>query len=171
MKFTRLVQMAILLCGVAAASEGLGGDEPQVWSKGWHWAVYNQGPGPQLVVVHQRRSDFIASLAYYNVPKVGELIEAVMLEGARSQDGNFWPDARLEVKRTETDEWREIGRSLPEGQRETLTVQPEESAASLTVRLDPFKPLLISHKFGRILLSNGAAAEFEMKHLAFRDDD
>src|ERR1700731_3153102 len=141
-------------------------DEEQTWSKGWHWAVYNQGPGPELLAVHQNKFQLVGVLDYYNVPRETESVETVALQGVRAEGGGFWPDETLQVKKTETAEWETIGRSIGNGRRETLTVAPNDHSGVLNVAFDAFKPCIGTHQFGRVVLSTGPAAEFELKYLA-----
>jgi hypothetical protein len=89
----------------------------------------------------------------------------VVIEGTKTADGLFWPKVRLEVRKTRKAKWTQLATSVNEGQRASVTIEPNAINFDLTVNLDAFKLFLGKYESGRIVLNTGRASEFELKDL------
>jgi len=89
---------------------------------------------------------------------------AILFEGTETKDHEFWPFATAQVT-NEPGRWKSIGRPLTQGNFATVTIQPQDTKTSLHINLDIFRPMIGRVKYGRVVLDNGAAVDFELKDL------
>jgi hypothetical protein len=115
-------------------------------------------------------STLIGRLTYDNHTIHNQAPMAVVIKGHKNWQGQFLPDARLEVA-DEARKWRTIGKSRSLVFRNQVTISPGERNFDLIVNLNPFKPMLGKYKWGRIVLSTGDAASFSLSDLALKEHE
>jgi hypothetical protein len=141
----------------------LAGDNAPGWSRGWT----SEGPGwagLKLIGVDQSKN-LRGYFDYYNFSKENSRTEPIVIAGVRSVTGEFWADATLQVKRTVASEWEAVGKSTGKGQPEMIKVAPNDHSGGFMINFDDFKRFMITHKIGRVTISSGATAEFNLEAL------
>jgi hypothetical protein len=118
-----------------------------------------------LYEVSLRNNHLTGTVSYRNGAKDGKPPAAAVLKGTRSAEGVFWPNATLQVKRKELDDWQTIGRRSNRGSPASITIPPEALNNELPVHLDAFRPFLRTHEIGRIVFDNGESGEFNLRLL------
>jgi len=93
-----------------------------------------------------------------------------VITGTDTGDADFWPDVTTQV-RNDAGQWETIAQPFNRGHRTKLEVKPGEVNQKLPVTLDVFLPLVNKYKFGRLLLSTGETAVFELEVLLERGLD
>jgi hypothetical protein len=94
------------------------------------------------------------------------LTKSVRIVGGRTLDGDFWPQADLQVTNS-GEEWKTIGKPPPHGVPTVLEI-PMGSAGKMRVPLTDFKPVIARYKFGRIVFSSGDSAIFSLSLLDYQ---
>ena len=77
--------------------------------------------------------------------------------------GKFWPEVLMEVSNDIHGGWHSIGERRIAGKASTLSNPKINQLYYLD--LDAFRPNMKRYKFGKMILSNGEFAIFELKHL------
>jgi hypothetical protein len=78
----------------------------------------------------------------------------------------FWAPAALQVANDPDGEWQTIGQAATPGVPAELTIKAKEkSYTELNFGIDIMRPFVAKFGYGRVLLKNGRAAAFDMKHL------
>lgn len=93
-----------------------------------------------------------------------ESLNQVILEGARTEDGQFWPVVKMQVANDRDGEWKTIGQWVNPGKLAPLVVEGT-STCKLMIDMSAFSPLVGKFKYGGVILSNGEAAWFELTDL------
>ena len=151
--------MLTVLLGGGAHSE----EPPEAWAKGFT----SEGAGKtglQLVGVVQGEEGLYGFFLYFNFSKDGRT-GPILIAGSRSQSEIFWANARFLVKKTATSEWQAVAESTPKGVAETMTVPSDKASRAFRIELDAFKRYMSTHKMGRVVISSGAVAEFQLEAL------
>lgn len=154
-----LAVLAALPCGVLSADE-----TPGVWAKGFT----SEGAGKtglQLIGVDQSKERLSGLFVYYNISPEDRRTEPVVIAGAKRPTDIFWADATLQVKKTAASEWEMVGKSKGEGVPETMTVPSNEGSKVFRIDFDSLKRFITTHKMGRVIISSGVVAEFELEAL------
>jgi hypothetical protein len=119
----------------------------------------------ELYDVDQSESRLVGTWWYENGAVGDQIPPRVEIAGTKTPDGIFWPDVTLQVKNELTGGWETVATPRNEGTRTTVTIEPNGRNFDLTVNLNVFKPLIGTHKLGRIVLKSGEASEFDLKYL------
>ncbi len=145
-----------------------GSAETRTWS-----LVISAEPMSSLERAHQfslycvDQSEHLVGTWFYANQSVGnQSASRVVIQGEKTSDGVFWPDVALQIKNEATGNWEKVTKPLRHTPPTKLFVEPDTVEFHLAVNLDAYKPLLATHKFGRIVLANGEATEFELKYLS-----
>lgn len=93
-----------------------------------------------------------------------------IIEGTKTDNGEFWPDVTCQVKNEETGRWETVSSPLDYGHRSKIEVSPGDIKPDLRVSLDVFLPLVGKYKKGRILLRSGEAADFDLFELLSEEE-
>jgi len=118
-----------------------------------------------LYYINQDESSLTGTWWYENGAVGDETLSPITIKGTKTADGVFWPDVTLQVKNEVTGSWKTLPKPVSVGTRATLTIEPNSRNFDLRVNLDLFKPLIHTHKVGRIILESGQSSEFELKYL------
>ena len=154
-----LTVLAALPCGVLSS-----GDPPAVWAKGFT----SEGAGKtglQLIGVDQSKEGLSGLFVYYNISPDDRRTAPVVIAGARSRTDIFWANATLQVKKTAAAEWQIVGKSKGDGVPETMTVASNEGSKVFRIDFETLKRFITSDGMGRVTISCGAAAEFQLETL------
>ena len=152
----------VCLMGVSPKTLVAGGDG---WTKAFNPGMRAAGDtteGPFILSVWSGLNDHVEGLcSYYNT--TGTTLE---LAGIETDNGNFYPMVTLHVSNDQS-KWQPIAAKIPSGKPKTLKVAKKNPPSKrLHVNLDPFVSRLREFKFGRIVLPNGEAANFELAELS-----
>lgn len=165
--FLKIFVLAIVVPWFAYQTAGAGADRAGHWS-----LVISAEPISRAERAHQvtlysvDQSEHLTGTWFYTNGSVGkQAASTVPVQGEKTADGIFWPDVTLQVKNEATGRWETLATPSRRAAPTTLFVEPNTTQFNLTVNLDPFKPLLTTHKLGRIVLPNGETSEFELKYL------
>jgi hypothetical protein len=135
-------------------------------ASGWSRGILAEPTGTDrtyelsLGVVRRDKRQFNGTWLYANYDRK----HALRFEATKDQVGILWPKVKLEVQDGTTGRWVRIAPASIPGKKITVTVRPG-SNVDLFVELDPFSPFINKSKFGRIILTNGQASEFQLKYL------
>jgi hypothetical protein len=88
----------------------------------------------------------------------------VTLNGRKDSHGDFWPAVSYEVEIEGETKWKVIAENSPELPA-TLTFDTENPKGRLTVDMEPFRSSIGKFRRGRVVLSNGEAAEILLDDL------
>ena len=88
-----------------------------------------------------------------------------IIRGVQRADGNFYPYVTLQVSRSRGGPWSTVRSVMPVGRRVKVIVPPTIRSSPLKVDFGPFRPLLHTMRWGRVLLPDGHAATFALKEL------
>lgn len=157
-----LLPVVCLLCLTSLA------EDVPLWSKGIFYhpeGGFGRADRFSLTMIQQEGLHLTGQGAYgYYAPQKKE--GPVTIEGTKTAGGVFWPDVSAEVKNRQTGQWETISKSMNvPGYRASITVKPGEYNPDLFVSLDVFQPLIGKYDLGRVALSTGDAAVFELKDL------
>ena len=140
----------------------------RLWSRGFSSEPANSVDRARefvLFSIDQDELHLIGTWSYTNGTVGSKTPPRVVIEGTKTADGIFWPEVRLEVRKTRNAKWKRIATSRNEGQRASMIIEPNAINFDLTVNLDAFKPMLGKYESGRIVLNTGRTSEFELKDL------
>lgn len=115
-----------------------------------------------LYVVKQEGLHLTGECSYFQ-PE-GRTPPVAVIVGTDTADAGFWPDIEAQVK-NDAGEWQTIAQPFNRGHRAKLEVKPGEVNQKLFVALDIFLPFVGKHKLGRLVLSSGDVAVFELEVL------
>jgi hypothetical protein len=85
-------------------------------------------------------------------------------EATKDAIGIVWPKVTLDVMDDRNHQWIRVGKSTSPGKTVTVTVGPG-SNRDLFVNFEPFTPYIGKYRLGKVTLSNGQTAEFQLKYL------
>ena len=78
----------------------------------------------------------------------------------------FWAAATLQVANDPDGDWQTVGQAATPGVPGELTIKAKEkSYTELNFGIDAMRPFVAKFCYGRVVLKNGRAAAFDMKHL------
>jgi hypothetical protein len=143
-------------------------ESQRLWSRGFSSEPANSIDRAREFVLFSLDQDelhLIGTWSYTNGTFGNKTPPRVVIEGTKTADGIFWPEVRFEVRKTRKTKWRRIATSPNEGQRASVTIEPNAINFDLTVNLDAFKVFLGKYESGRIILNSGRTSEFELKDL------
>lgn len=125
------------------------------------------GFGPfELKVVVAEGSHLVGSAIYRE--KVRQ--SPVKIDGTQTSDGRFWPHVVAEVTNDLDGEWKTLKQQPPSpGTPTTIILEFYEANVMLYLDLDAFRPRIDDMRYGRVALSTGEAAVFELKELLPRN--
>jgi hypothetical protein len=96
---------------------------------------------------------------------INESDSNVAIDGETRKDGTFWPSFRAEAKKENEKEWRTLGDSVKSQSAVAVTIEAL-SEQQIWVDMDMFRPAIAKATFGRIVLSNGISAMFNLELFA-----
>ena len=88
----------------------------------------------------------------------------VILKGRRGSYGDFWPAVSYQVGTEEGKKWKVIAENTPE-LPVTIKFDADNPKGRLTIDMEPFRSSIGKFRRGRIVLSNGEAAEIMLDDL------
>jgi hypothetical protein len=101
-----------------------------------------------------------------------ESTAATVIQGTRTPPAPyadkeyFWAAATLQVANDPDGEWQTVGQAATPGVSADLTIKAKEkSYTELNFGIDVMRPFVVKFGYGRVVLKNGQAAAFDMKHL------
>jgi len=163
----RLVTILCLI-GALCVSSSAYAEGPRVWSRMISSEPANSADRAQEFVLYgvdQGDRHLVGTWSYTNGAVGSKTPPRVVIEGTRTTDGVFWPDVKLEARKGRTGKWRKVPNPSIEGERATVTIEPNAINFDLMVNLDAFKPLMRTYESGRIVLKTGRTSQFELKDL------
>jgi hypothetical protein len=89
----------------------------------------------------------------------------IVIDGTETAEGEFYPYAVLEVANDRQGQWQTVGPAPNPGKKSTLPVEARRPSKNLVVDLDLFRPLIRKSKYGRIPLTTGESAVFNLEKL------
>lgn len=89
----------------------------------------------------------------------------VVIPGRKSAEGEFWPQAELQVGDERNGKWKTIASSLTAPASGEITVQPG-STVWLKVELDAFQDFIGKYDLGKVILKTGDEEIFPLSDLA-----
>jgi hypothetical protein len=104
-----------------------------------------------------------ASYREYRDKKESHLPATV--EGVQTPDDEFWPRVTAQVASDIKGEWTILEPSPQTGDDATVTLNWKSANAWLHLNLDIFRSMIGKFKYGKVTLTNGQAAAFEMENL------
>jgi hypothetical protein len=166
----RPLHAILRLCLVVASylSSTAQANEPELWSRGFSSEPANSRDRASEFVLYdlsQEELNLIGRWSLTNGAANGKTPPRVIVPGQTTSDGIFWPDVTLQVRKKRTGKWKTIAKSQDNGQRTTVTIDPNATNFDLAVKLDAFKPLIGKYESGRIVLKGGRTSVFELKDL------
>ena len=166
-KFLSILVSAIILPWCDLYSACAGTEETGHWSIMISAEPINRGERlHQLTLYSVDQSEHLTGMWFCTNGPVGKQpASRLAIQGQKSDDGIFWPDVTLQVRNEATGQWETLATPSRRAAPTTLFVEPNTTQFNLSVRLDPFKPLLTKRKIGRIVLSNGETSEFQLQYL------
>ena len=132
----------------------------------WHESTFTKvdtSPTPSLSIVailSPDGRDVFASCEFRN-----DGLSTMSLNGTRTADRKFWPYVTRQVSNDVTGTWTTIASREDSGTPSTSSIESKQVVGELYVNLDSFRPLIGKFRYGRILLSTGDAAVFEMRSI------
>lgn len=171
--FPRIVvgTLASLLNLVAIPPTTAETDEPH--QRLWHAAISaevapesDDGFRFSLGTVAQGPSHLIGGFAFENGVIDPQKRTAVIIDGSLADDGTFLPNVDLQVGDELNGNWKTVASCTANGAAAEITVDPGITIVGLKVKLDAIQPFIGTHKFGRVVLTSGEAAIFELSDLA-----
>jgi hypothetical protein len=101
-----------------------------------------------------------------------ESAAATVIQGTRTpprpdtEEAYFWAPAALQVANDPDGEWQTVGQAATPGVSAELMIKAKEkSYTELNFGIDIMRPFVAKFGYGRVVLKNGKAAAFDMKHL------
>jgi hypothetical protein len=96
---------------------------------------------------------------------IGEFVfaassKAVVIEGTRTPDGDFWPKGTFQVGNYDK-AWKTIGKSQHSGNGESLEI-PGGKSERIRFVMTGYKPVIGKFKYGKIVFSNGQSVVFSI---------
>lgn len=161
-----------LIIGILLFANSSIAQKQKTWSRGFTWVVSKSTSAFRFMLanVKQEEQRLTGRFSYENYVLGNENREAVVIEGVRMSDHEFWPDVTLAVKKFNKDDWEPIKCSRVTGAKGQVIVAPERVNRDLVVSLEPFKPLIGIYEFGRVQISTGETAQFQLNDLKPRGD-
>jgi len=81
------------------------------------------------------------------------------LNGSRDADGNFWPAVTLAVSNSREANWKPISIFNPTVDLDVLRINHRDSKLALWVGAEPFRSLIGTYRWGRVVLIDDKQAE------------
>ena len=158
--------LTILLCLVAVCTRAAADDCRPLWTATWFAARF-EGFGPDdrfaLRKISQYGLHLTGQCKYFQLE--GQSPRVAVIQGTDGKDCGFWPDVTSQVKNERTGDWETIAEPFNRSHRKTVTINPGEFNQELLVSLDVFFPFVGKAKLGRLVLTSGEAAVFELEKL------
>jgi hypothetical protein len=151
-----------LLVLIALTTSPLTAEDPPGWSR----SVIAEPSGTDrpydfsLGVVTKDKRQFTGRWFYANY----EHSQVHRFEATKDPIGIVWPAATLYVLDDISQQWINIGKSKPHGKKITIRVAPGADI-DLFVDFEPFIPFIGKRRLGKVTLSSGRNAQFELKYL------
>jgi hypothetical protein len=90
---------------------------------------------------------------------------SVVIRGIQRWDGNFFPNVKLAVARTENGPWISVDSKMPEGKKMQLVVPVTIRVVPLSVDCAPFAPQLGKMQWAKISLPTGDSIVVDLKQV------
>lgn len=87
---------------------------------------------------------------------------AVELEGTKTDNDEFWINARCEVSNELDEGWQLIGKTSARGTPAKLVIAANDVNVNINADLDSFRPYIGQYRYGRITTAAGVSARFEL---------
>jgi hypothetical protein len=118
-----------------------------------------------METVAEESGHIIATASYADYRDEKESRLPAVIEGIQAQNCSFWPHVTTHVGNNLGGEWKTIEATQKNGEPATVTLERNRANLWLHIDLDCFRAMIGKFKYGRVTLTNGRAAIFEMRNL------
>lgn len=119
----------------------------------------------QIGTVGSSQGRLLATFVYLNYAGDDHRPPSIRIKGVKMTNDDFWPDVVVQAAPEKDGKWRTLEEHRKSGERCTLTVEPRTGSVSLYVDLSCFRQAGDDAQYGRVIISGGQAAVFELDAL------
>jgi hypothetical protein len=150
-----------LLLGVVAVSLSNTAPADTPWMRELN---YGKAPtGVPVVLAYIERADHDLSAVGFYRYIVGR--PSVQLHGKADQEGNFLPIVMYEVATKDKTNWQKLEAATEQSGSETVTISPTNPVVTIKIDMQPFRNVMGTSTYGRVVLENKDSAIFEIEDL------